>query len=129
MNGVIQIARDFVGLRTAALELLEGWFADEQRERSSAARYAPNRAALDQSFAQRRSLSTGYYARVDYLFRLTTLDLPTHRLSAEQVLGLRAVEAANNEFNRKHPGCPHCGRPLENAGAFTCWSCRKKVKQ
>ena len=128
MSMTVQIARDWPGLRAAALESLEAWLSGEQCERSCAGKDGAARAKLVRSFEVPRTLPAGYYDRVEHLFALAVKDLPAQALSADQVSGLRVIEAARAEFEKRHPPCPHCGKPLENAGAFACWSCQKKVK-
>lgn len=125
---MIQVARDFEGLRVAALELMEEEFQGDDRDRlvRRAQDGATNREAMLAQSAPSRTLSDGYYLRANYLFWLRSLELPKASLNAAEESGLRAVAVAFSEFEKSHPGCPHCGMRNEKA-RITCKSCGKKT--
>lgn len=128
----MNIENDYRGLEIAAGELLEEWLLHQQREQSRASiAAAKNREAAAKSFAAaKRGLPAGYYKRAVYLFELEDLaDAGFQPRLACQILGLGAVHRARGEFEQKHPPCTHCGAPLTNAVAFSCWKCRKPIKR
>lgn len=128
----MRIEQDYEGLRIAAAELLEAQLTDERFD--AVARFLDEETPseqwrkLERTYATRLTLALAYYQRAIYLFELRGLDLPAHRLRPEQVRGMAAMERARDEHEQKHPPCPHCGKPLEHAAAFVCWSCNRPTK-
>jgi len=128
---VIPVEHDYARLRCAAGELLEESLAAMRAAdlKSRAARGA-NIEELLRRFRVERTLGPGYYARAAYLFELDQVlgEALSLELRATQLRGVLAIRAAREGFERRHPSCPHCARPLDSAGAIQCWSCKKKVK-
>ena len=118
VEGEFEIAEDGKGLRQAALEMME----------EESAQMAVTRQSLDAHTARERSLPAGYYAWLDYLVELTChLEAGTASwgdLSAEELVGLEAIGEARREFDRQHPPCASCGRPVLNARDKRCADCR-----
>ncbi|HWR37698.1 MAG TPA: hypothetical protein VN622_17685 [Clostridia bacterium] len=132
MRTVIAPSADLIGVRTAALEL----YAEQLREQECGAledrQKRPLTEAVRNSFRKDRTLAEGYYDWVLYLLKLKDqisvgVDVGI-QLSADEVDGLRSVEAAFQEFRREHPPCPRCGA-LNRSFAVVCWNCRTKMKE
>lgn len=127
MTPMIDIAADAEGLRVAAVETLEAVFVkhfNAVMEGRTQGQMKPLDAPL--------RLSGGYYERVQFLIQLERMlemhALPDWKPQPGEVSGLIALAEARGMHEAKHPPCPKCGAPLENAGTFTCWKCRAKVK-
>ncbi len=118
---MIEISRDYEGLRQAALELLEESRTSVRRERTAAAleQAAPPFTLAGEELltrmAPQRKLAAGYYDRVAYLMELD--GVPANRsgapLEVTELHGLAAVARARDEFAAAHPACPGCGQPRE----------------
>lgn len=92
MIHAIQVERDLEGLRKAAMEV----FMESLSNNSTAAPI--------------RQLAEGYYAHVEYLLWLKSRQRVAEvNLTAEDVDGICAVEAAHDEFTEKYPRCGACG--------------------
>ncbi len=131
MNGcAVSVAKDFSGLKQAALELLEEARSAPERERvERLAQGAPNSNEILQASGSKRSLAEGYYARVAYLFELAAfLDMGVQLrfdLDMTELRGMLSVAAARAEFDRAHPPCRGCGVRLENEWDKTCNDCQR----
>jgi hypothetical protein len=131
-----QVARDYRGLRTAALEFFAEALLDQRAERTlaRAAEYTASGTDMDgliDSFAPRRSLADGYYTRVDYLLSLRRLfdagvTFKLDELRVTEVEGMRVVEDARQEFLRTHPACGKCGAVCEPAD-LRCYRCQSSL--
>jgi hypothetical protein len=116
---MIQVARDFEGLRQAAVTMLEEARLAQQRDRlAELADQVSEPSALLGPGPAARTLAAGYYDRVVYLLDVEAtlargISIPSSSLAATECLGLKALAAARVEFEREHPPCPQCGEPLE----------------
>ena len=116
---MINVARDYEGLRRAALEYFaEGLAAERQRRMLALAGTAANRDELLRSESPARTLSDGYYTRVEYLLQLRQMiecgvQFQPEKLRVSELRGMAAVESARREFLREHPSCPKCGSLAE----------------
>lgn len=123
---MIVVARDAEGLRLAALELLKEPMVEEFNQGViKAAAGAENYKRVLQDVTPTRTLSDGYYTRVEYLFgirrQLKSLLLDSTKLSADDVTGLLAIDEAIDEFAREHWRCVKCQRYSPNdAEACRC---------
>jgi hypothetical protein len=132
---VIDISRDYEGLRMAAMEFLQEEFVASALERSlSDAVDDPNIENKERLLqdVHSRTLADGYFERLRYLAWLdSTLEFGASAglspLLNDEIEGLRVLRSARAEFFRKHPPCPSCGE-LNKAGAKSCRSCRKEFK-
>lgn len=126
----ISVAKDFSGLRQAALELMEEARSAPERERlERLTRAAANSNEILQACGKKRSLAEGYYGRAAYLMELESflgmgLQLGLD-LDMAQLRGLQSIAAARAEFTRTHPPCKGCGARLENEWDKTCNDCQK----
>ena len=130
---VVSVAKDFSGLKQAALELLEEERSAPARERvERQAQGAPNSNEILQTLqasASRRTLAEGYYARVGYLVELESFLRMGVQLSFDldmtELRGMLSIAAARAEFDRAHPPCRGCGVRLENEWDKTCNDCQR----
>src|SRR5438046_2617345 len=107
----VAIARDYDGLKQAALELLEEVFAEPENERLQ--RSGEQDANADQILAgivSTRSLGEGYYMRIGYLLELEAMmevgiALRPENVEYREMRGLIALREARMEFKRIHPPC------------------------
>jgi hypothetical protein len=70
----------------------------------------------------RRSLTDAYYVYAEYLMWLRAMrdaDVDVEIL-ADEAEGLRAIEAARQEYEREHPACPECGVRQYSRFAMSC---------
>lgn len=129
---MIAVARDYEGLRIAALELMQEAFDDVERERTlqRAGQGPANIDALLASLAPKRTVAEGYYTRVEYLFWLDSMlgRIPTSfaTLSITEAEGLNMLTQARAEFKRQHPACPRCGA-ANLRFAFRCRECMADI--
>ena len=130
---MIAVARDYVGLRIAAMERLEEAFDDQDTERTLR-RAAEGQSNMDEVFeacAPRQSLAAGYYARVDYLFWLEgvmqNIRFSPSEISVTEVEGIRLVAEMRDKFRREHPPCPQCGASNRRF-ALACRECRHELQ-
>ena len=126
---MIQVSRDYEGLRIAAAELLEEEFSGEDRDRAvRRAVNAANREALLAQAAPARSLADGYYVRAQYLFWLDGVlrVMPIHEMTSTEMGGLNVIREARERFRQEHPHCHHCGAMNERA-RFVCRKCGKRT--
>jgi hypothetical protein len=114
---VINIAHDTEGLRKAALEYFEEALdAPMQQQTLAAAKGARNRERVLEAARSRRTLSPGYYSRVEFLLWLQQMrdmgaSISDLGINAAEIEGLRVLALARSEFADKHPECPKCGTP------------------
>ena len=131
MNGcAVYVAKDFSGLKQAALELLEEARSAPERERlQRLARASANPSEVLQASESNRSLAEGYYARIGYLMELEAFLGMGVQLSFDldmtELRGLLSIAAARAEFDRAHPPCRGCGVRLENEWDKTCNDCQR----
>jgi hypothetical protein len=129
---VIDVSRDYEGLRIAAGELFEEEFiADGIRIDAD----DPNLDNIERLLRDQtvRTVAEGYFERLRYLLWLeSTLEFGAPAglspLLRDEVEGMRAVRSARAEFSRRHPSCPNCGE-LNNASAFSCRGCGKDLRK
>jgi hypothetical protein len=127
---IVSVAKDFSGLRQAALELMEEARSAPERERlERLARGAANSEEILQVMGRNRSLAEGYYARVGYLMELESfLSMGVQLrfdLDMAELRGMQSIAAARAEFDRGHPTCKGCGVRLENEWDKTCNDCQR----
>jgi hypothetical protein len=127
---VVSVAKDFSGLRQAALELMEEARSAPERERlERLAQQSINTNEILQACAGKRSLADGYYARVGYLIELESFLSMGLQLSFDldmaELRGMQSIAAARAEFDRAHPPCKGCGVRLENEWDRSCNDCQR----
>lgn len=131
---MIAVARDYEGLKTAALERLEEAFQEKDVERTlrRATEGPCNAEDVIAACAPKQTLAAGYYARADYLFWLAgvmeTVSFRPHELSVTEAEGLRVVAQARAQFQREHPPCPNCGAP-NRRHTLQCRECMFDMKK
>src|SRR5882724_3986395 len=130
----IAIARDYDGLKQAALEMLEEERSSEHRQRvERQAATAANGEAMLAALGTERTLADGYYMRIGYLLELESmihagLHFEAKEMAMSKVRGLIAIESARAEFDRLHPRCRGCGTRLDDTLDNVCGDCRMRVK-
>ncbi len=131
---MIAVAQDPEGLRMAALELLEESLNAAERARNERfAEIAVNSEAMLR-MPDARTLSPGYYMWLGYVMEEIAQPLEAgiafHHadLTAEEVMTLAIIGEARMKFQRLHPPCNGCGKPLADA-AFgrTCGDCKSEA--
>jgi hypothetical protein len=128
---MIDVRRDFAGLRIAAAELYEEAFVRKEFEHSLRELPLAAESVLGEveSYAP-RSISQGFYLWVQYLLWLKSVcALPgcALELLADEAEGLLAVTDAEREFRKAHPSCWKCGE-LNVRDASYCRSCSADFK-
>lgn len=78
-----------------------------------------------------RSVASGFYDYAAYLFWIRSMIDADVELTilAEEAEGLRALAAAQQEFERDHPECPQCGARQHSSTAIRCRVCRMEFKK
>jgi hypothetical protein len=115
--------QDIDEVRQAALELMVESLKAEDVDRQI------NNVLLDEDglaalakLMPRRSLTDAYYVYAEYLMWLRAMrdaDVDVEIL-ADEAEGLRAIEAARQEYEREHPACPECGVRQYSRFAMSC---------
>jgi hypothetical protein len=130
--GTISVASDFIGLKTAALELMEEALMASERDRiEKLASMAANRDAILASYGgPERTMADGYYTRVGYLLDLESfISLGAGaqiELELTEARGILCIREARDKFRRMHPPCAGgCGRLLTNANERKCSDCQR----
>jgi ribosomal protein L40E len=123
---VIDVRRDYAGLRIAAGEMYVEMFVQAELDEVLAATDTP-RAACEAvvKMMPRRSIAQGYYGWVGYLQWLRAMcDLPGAgiELLADEAQGLLVLAEAERAFRRTHPACWKCGA-LNEAETSGCRKC------
>jgi hypothetical protein len=134
MEQVVDVARDYQGIRVAVRELFEEMlFEDDDSAQMKAAEHATN---ADRLFAEigRRSLADGYYVRANYLLDLDLMfdigiRFELSALPATDYHGIRAVRIGKSDFERMHPRCPRCSMNQKANKPDKCWKCGEEFKE
>ncbi len=126
----VSVAKDFGGLKQAALELMEEARSAPERERLERLTLgAANSNEILQAMGSNRSLAEGYYVRVGYLMELgsfLSMGLQLRfDLDMAELRGMQSIAAARAEFDRAHPPCKGCGKLLENEWDRSCNDCQR----
>ena len=111
------------GVRQAALELMKESLGAEDTERQ-----LDNLCAQDADEATLakvipvRTMADGFYDFASYLLWVRgILDANVEMsIAADEAEGLRALEAARQQFERDHPACLQCGRRQYSSTAMRC---------
>jgi hypothetical protein len=135
MNAVIDVSRDFEGLRLAAGEFFEEEFVASGLRRSiEQSADDPNLENAERLLRDLavRTIAGGYFERLKYLLWLEgTLEFGEAAglapLLLDELEGLKVLRLARSEFLQQHPQCRHCGE-LNVAHSKCCRSCRKEVR-
>ncbi|SRR5260370_6529407 len=127
---VVSVAKDFSGLKQAALELMEEARSAPERERiEKLAQMSADPGEILRACGGKRSLAEGYYARVGYLMELQSFLSMGVQLSfaldMAELRGMQSIAGARAEFDRAHPPCKGCGVRLENEWDKTCNNCQR----
>jgi hypothetical protein len=117
------VTQDMDGVREAAVELMV-----ESLKQEDVDRVVENLILHDaepETLAKavpRRSLSAAYYEWATYLMWIRGMrDSGVEmEILADEAEGLRAIEAARQEFERDYPGCPQCGTRQYSRFAMSC---------
>ncbi len=127
---MIAVSQDAQGLRTAALELMEEALDAGQREKNEQlAEYASDPERL-LAAGEKRSLSPGYYMWLGYVSEEIAspleagLTFDAGKLSSDEVMTLGILRETRAKFQRLHPPCSGCGKPLRNEWDKTCNDCQ-----
>jgi hypothetical protein len=119
----VNVTQDIDEVRQAALELMVESLKEEDTERQLANLLAQGEApeALAKMLP-RRTLVDAYYLYAEYLMWLrATRDADVDvEILADEAEGLRAIEAARQEYEREHPACPECGNRQYSRFAVSC---------
>jgi len=129
---MIAVAQDAEGLRTAAFELMEEAFDAPQREKNEAlAERSENAESVLSAAEPKRTLSPGYYLWLEYVAEEIAepleagLTFDAARLDHDEVMALSILRQARAKFQRMHPPCSGCGKPLQNEWDRTCNDCQR----
>src|SRR5260370_32177302 len=111
---VVSGAKDFSGLKQAALELMEEARSAPERERiEKLAQMSADPGEILRACGGKRSLAEGYYARVGYLMELQSFLSMGVQLSfaldVPELRGMQSIAGARAEFDRAHPPCKGSG--------------------
>jgi len=107
---VVAIARDYDGLKQAAVELLEEARMEPRNEKlRRLAEQASNTDRVLDGIKSQRTLAEGYYVRIGFLLELeSVLQLGVElklNLDLSEMQGLRSIQQARREFGTTHPPC------------------------
>jgi hypothetical protein len=111
------------GVRQAALELMVESLDAEDVERQLDNLRAQD--ADEETLAKvmpMRTMADGFYDFASYILWIrglidSNVEIP---IMADEAEGLRALEAARQEFERSHPACPQCGTRQYSSTAMRC---------
>lgn len=125
--GAIAVARDYDGLKQAALELLEESRSEPQNEKlRRVAEGAANREQILQGIVSHRTLAEGYYMRISYLLELESMihiGVDLGDLEMSEMYGLASIQHARREFDSTHPLCTGCQAVRLEQGETRCPEC------
>jgi hypothetical protein len=128
---VIDVRRDFAGLKIAAAELYIESFLRPDLE-ASLIGCDPERAVEAVSKTNPpRSVSQGYYLWVMYLMWLkSVMGLPGQQIElyGDEAEGLLVLADAERAFRKEHPSCYKCGA-LNMKHAGSCRECGAEFKE
>lgn len=129
------VTQDINGIRQAALELMvESLGADDLARQIESIMSDDDLMAYAVSLAKTvpvRTVADGFYDYAAYLFWIRSMIDADVELTilAEEAEGLRALAAAQQEFERDHPPCSQCGERQFSRTAIRCRSCRMEFKK
>lgn len=129
------VTQDMNGVRQAALEMMnESLRADDLARQIQGLMSDDDLAAYAVSLAKTvpvRSVASGFYDYAAYLFWMRSMIDANVEITvlADEAEGLRAIEAARQEFERDHPACPQCGARQDSSTRIKCRSCRMEFKK
>lgn len=130
---MIAVSQDGEGLRAAALELMEEALDAPQRAANERmADYAADPERM-RSAANSRTLSPGYYLWLGYVAESIAQPLEAGiafrdaDLLADEVTTLMILKEARAKFQRMHPPCSGCGKPLRYEWDKTCNDCQREA--
>jgi NADH pyrophosphatase NudC (nudix superfamily) len=111
------------GVRQAALELMVESLGAEDVERQLDNLRAQD--ADEETLAKvmpMRTMADGFYDFAGYILWIrglidSNVEIP---IMADEAEGLRALAAAQQEFERDHPACPQCGTRQYSSTAMRC---------
>jgi len=129
------VTQNTEGIRQAALELMEESLgADDLARQIESLSAEEDLMAYAVSLAKTvpvRSVASGFYDYAAYLFWIRSMIDADVELTilAEEAEGLRALAAAQQEFERDHPACPQCGARQQSSTPIRCRVCRMEFKK
>ncbi len=129
---MIAVSQDAEGLRVAALELMEDALDAPQREANEQlAEHAAEPEKIREAAEPKRTLSPGYYMWLGYVAESIARPLEAGiafrdaDLGADEILALMILSEARAKFQRMHPPCSGCGKPLRYEWDKTCNDCQR----
>ncbi|HLJ87762.1 MAG TPA: hypothetical protein VKZ53_13130 [Candidatus Angelobacter sp.] len=129
---MITVSQDHDGVRMAAVELFEQQLHSQDADRALANASISGEIddALLAKLCPNSNLSPGYRDFVVYMLWLKSMmhaGVQFH-LTDGEAEGLRAIEAARQEFVGKHPPCRYCGAFQYSTVSMRCHKCRKELR-
>jgi hypothetical protein len=126
------VHQDMESVRQAALELMVESLKREDTERQIGNLHAQEAGPeMLMKVAPALTLAHGFYEYASYLMWLrgmieADVELPIY---ADEAEGLVAIQAARQEFERSHPGCPQCGVRQYSTTPILCRKCGMNFKK
>ena len=131
MESIISIPQDAVGLAQAAAELFEEAYEAPQIEKNEElAEMTEDQEPLARG-KEHRTLSPGYYMWLEHVAEHVDSTMQIGivfgdgDLEAGELLALQILRRARAEFQRKHPPCRGCGKPLPYEWDRSCGDCQR----
>jgi|SRR5882672_2991104 len=126
------VTQDIVGIRQAALDLMEESLRAEDVQRVLDNLGLQN--ASDSTIAKAlpvRKLPAAYYDFATYLMWMRGVIDSNVNISvmADEADGLRAIQSARYEFERNHPACPRCDARQYSSTPMMCRKCGLDFKK
>jgi len=117
------VTQSMDGIRQAALELMEESLGaeDVERQLDNLCAQDADEATLEKVIPV-RTMADGFYEFASYLLWVRgILDANVEMsITADDAEGLRALEAARQQFERDHPACPQCGTRQYSSTEMRC---------
>lgn len=125
------VTQNFDAVRQAALELMKESLKAEDIERQIENLLLHDAGESDLAkIVPVRTMADGFYDFATYILWLRGMIDADVEISvlADEAEGLRAIEAARQEFERDHPECPQCGRRQDSSTPIRCRNIRCRME-
>ena len=119
---------DLAGIEAAAFEMLEQSLGAQIQEALVRRLKEGATEKMLAAYQISRSLPEGYYCWAQHLFLVrramqSGMTLRPDLVTAAEMRGVAAVDAALRRFQEEHPPCPHCGRHMDDRHSPGCVHC------
>lgn len=128
---MIDVSRDYAGIRRAAREMFEEGFALAGIARTLRLARASDRGAIISRSIPQRKNAQGYFLWLQYLDWLeATIETGAQLrdLLVIEVEGLKILQHERERFRGEHPTCPSCGA-MNEKHALACRQCSQAFKE